>query len=87
MEKAAIKLRTFIDKITTAPRGYSGLFDAVKINEKELTANGDVFIHMYRKSETRPHRKLGHATVIAETLEELLPKAEALRSQLQIIAD
>ena len=36
MEKAAIKLRTFIDKITTAPRGYSGLFDAVKINEKEL---------------------------------------------------
>jgi hypothetical protein len=38
MEKAAIKLRTFIDKITTAPRGYSGLFDAVKINEKELEA-------------------------------------------------
>lgn len=35
-EQAAIKLRTFIDKITTAPRGYSGLFDAVKINEKEL---------------------------------------------------
>jgi len=36
MEKAALKLRTFIDKITTAPRGYSGLFDAVKINEQEL---------------------------------------------------
>ena len=38
MEKAAIQLRTFIDKIKTAPRGYSGLFDAVKINEKELEA-------------------------------------------------
>ncbi|HLA06075.1 MAG TPA: hypothetical protein VJ022_01420 [Anaerolineales bacterium] len=36
MEKAALKLRTFIDKISTAPRGYSGLFDAVKVNEKEL---------------------------------------------------
>lgn len=36
MEKAVIKLRTFIDKISTAPRGYSGLFDAVKINEREL---------------------------------------------------
>jgi hypothetical protein len=36
MEKAALKLRTFIDKLSTAPRGYSGLFDAVKINEKEL---------------------------------------------------
>ena len=36
MEKAVIKLRTFIDKISTAPRGYSGLFDSVKVNEKEL---------------------------------------------------
>jgi hypothetical protein len=38
MEKASIQLRTFIDKISTAPRGYSGLFDAVKINEPELQA-------------------------------------------------
>lgn len=38
MEKATIKLQTFIDKISRAPRGYSGLFDAVKINEKELEA-------------------------------------------------
>ena len=38
MERAALQLRTFIDKMSTAPRGYSGLFDAVKINEKELEA-------------------------------------------------
>jgi len=38
MEKASLQLRTFIDKITTASRGYSGLFDAVKINEPELLA-------------------------------------------------
>ncbi|MBI3170332.1 MAG: hypothetical protein HYZ22_17760 [Chloroflexi bacterium] len=38
MEKASLALRTFIDKINTAARGYSGLFDAVKINEKELEA-------------------------------------------------
>ena len=38
MEKAAIQLRTFIDKISTAPRGYSGLFDAVKIYEEQLEA-------------------------------------------------
>ncbi len=36
IEKGALQLRTFIDKISTASRGYSGLFDAVKINEKEL---------------------------------------------------
>jgi len=38
MEKAAIQMRTFIDRISTAPRGYSGLFDAVTINETELEA-------------------------------------------------
>jgi len=38
MEKASIQLRTFIDKISTAPRGYAGLFDAVKINAPELQA-------------------------------------------------
>ena len=36
LEKAGIQVRTFIDKIRTAPRGYAGLFDAVKINETEL---------------------------------------------------
>lgn len=36
MEKAAIQLRTFADKIRTAAYGYSGFFDAIKINEEEL---------------------------------------------------
>lgn len=37
IERGVIQLRTFIDKIRTASYGYSGLFDAVKINEEELT--------------------------------------------------
>lgn len=36
LEATAIKLRTFADRVRTASRGYSGLFDAVKINEEEL---------------------------------------------------
>lgn len=36
LEAAAIKLRTFIDRVRRASYGYSGLFDAVKINEEEL---------------------------------------------------
>lgn len=36
LEGAAIKIRTFADRIRTAPRGYSSLFEAVKINEAEL---------------------------------------------------
>jgi hypothetical protein len=37
MEKVGRKLRTFTDRIKNASYGYSGFFDAVKINEKELT--------------------------------------------------
>jgi hypothetical protein len=37
LEASAIKLRTFADRVHTAARGYSGLFDATKINESELT--------------------------------------------------
>lgn len=36
LEAAAIKLRTFADRVRLAPRGYSSLFEAVKINEAEL---------------------------------------------------
>ena len=37
LEKAALQIRTFTDKIRNATYGYSGLFDAVKINQDELT--------------------------------------------------
>lgn len=36
MEASAIKYRQFIDRVRNASYGYSGLFDAVKINETEL---------------------------------------------------
>ena len=36
LEAAAVKIRQVIDRIQKASYGYSGFFDAVKINEKEL---------------------------------------------------
>lgn len=36
LEQAAIKLRTFADRVRRATRGYSGWFDAIKINEQDL---------------------------------------------------
>jgi hypothetical protein len=36
LEAAAIKLRQFIDRVRTAAYGYSGFFDAVKVNQDEL---------------------------------------------------
>ena len=37
IDSAGLKLRTFTDRIKNASYGYSGFFDTVKINEKELT--------------------------------------------------
>jgi hypothetical protein len=36
VDAIGLKLRTFTDRIKNASYGYSGFFDAVKINEKEL---------------------------------------------------
>lgn len=36
LEASTVKLRTFADRVRRASRGYSGLFDAVMINEDEL---------------------------------------------------
>lgn len=36
VEQSAVKLRTFIDRVKTAPRGYAGIFDAVQVKEEQL---------------------------------------------------
>ncbi len=36
LERSAIKMRTFADRVRTAPRGYSSIFAAVKIKEEDL---------------------------------------------------
>ncbi len=36
IERAALQLRTFADRIKTASYGYSGFFDAIKIDSSEL---------------------------------------------------
>jgi hypothetical protein len=36
LEASALKLRQFIDRVKTASYGYSGFFDAVKVNQEEL---------------------------------------------------
>jgi len=56
MESAVIKIQTFMDKVKTATYGYSGFFDAVKINEKELEA-----IYNYDMAFFDLAEQIGHA--------------------------
>lgn len=41
-------------------------------------------VHLYGKAETRPHRKMGHVTLLAETIEAARIKAEQVRTLLKI---
>jgi 5-(carboxyamino)imidazole ribonucleotide synthase len=54
-------------------------------NEDYWKDQSDVFVHMYGKSETRPNRKLGHVTVLADTFEALIIRAEEVKNQMRII--
>jgi hypothetical protein len=51
LEKAALRLRTFADRVRTAPRGYSSLFEAIKINEAELAKLYEYDATMLDKAE------------------------------------
>ena len=46
-----------------------------------------VNIHLYGKTLTKPFRKMGHATILADTLEEAIEKAKKVQGILRIIAE
>ena len=56
LESAAIKLRQFIDRVRTAAYGYSGFFDAIKINQEELA-----HVYQYDLSLLNLSDQVGHA--------------------------
>ena len=50
----------------------------------EVLAIPGVSLHLYGKVETRPGRKMGHATVVEESLEVAREKAERVAAKLRI---
>ncbi len=75
MEKAAIQLRTFIDKIRTASYGYSGFFDAVKINEEELAKLYQFDAAFFQLAES-----IGHAL---DTVEASIGDTQGLEAAIR----
>ena len=54
---------------------------------KEAMAMGEVYPHLYGKAESRPGRKMGHVTILGETVEEALAIANEVEEVLCIKAD
>jgi hypothetical protein len=76
---AVTQLQTFADRVRLASYGYSGLFDAVKINEAELEQmyNFDMALFEY---VGRLETAIGH-------LRDLIPSGEGLEQPIRIIQD
>lgn len=60
------------------PVHYQGLAEAIKIN--------GVYPHIYGKALTKPFRKMGHVSVVAETPELALEKAKATKEMIKVIS-
>jgi len=54
------------------------------LGEKGHTGGG-VYVHLYGKKETKPMRKMGHVTVIAETLDSAISNAKKVQQQIKVL--
>lgn len=64
--------------------GYSG--PARYVGMEEILAMEGVKVHLYGKAETRPFRKMGHATILAPDLLTARKRAQTVLSTLKIMA-
>ncbi len=64
--------------------GYSGpvLYQGMSAL---LTMSG-VYPHLYGKSHTKPYRKMGHVTVLADSFEELQNKVASVKSSIRVVS-
>ena len=51
---------------------------------EEVLSIPDVFVHLYGKTDTKPGRKMGHATIISNEKQELIHQANRIKSTLKI---
>ncbi len=64
--------------------GYTG--EAIYEGLDECLAMKDVHIHIYGKKMTKPFRKMGHATIMAPSLEQAIEKARLVQSIIKVVA-
>lgn len=64
--------------------GYQG--PVVYQNIEKILAEKGVNPHIYGKAETRPFRKMGHVTIVAEDMEEARKKAAWVKNTIEVIS-
>jgi len=61
------------------PVYYEGLEDCLKME--------GVKVHIYGKAITKPYRKMGHVTVVADTIQEAKKKATIVKNTLKVVSE
>jgi 5-(carboxyamino)imidazole ribonucleotide synthase len=64
--------------------GHEG--EAVYQGMEELLKTEGVYPHLYGKKFTKPYRKMGHITILADTVDELLAKTEKVKGVVKVVA-
>lgn len=62
----------------SGPALYEGL-------EKVMSMEG-IFVHLYGKKFTKPFRKMGHITILGDSLTEVKSKARDIRKRIKVIS-
>mgnify|MGYP005753795619 FL=1 len=60
---------------------------AYVLGADEALAVSGAFLHIYGKEESRPKRKMGHLTVIADSVQEAAKKAEKAKKAVRILGE
>ena len=72
---AAVTFNVLGEKHSTGVPRYIGF---------ESWEDPSIHTHNYHKAEVKPNRKMGHVTVVGDTREEALAKAEGIRSKIRV---
>lgn len=65
--------------------GFSGSYRLQGL--EEISSIEGVYVHLYGKKESKPVRKMGHVTILGDTLEEARLKAQKVTAILTFVAD
>lgn len=77
--KPAIMINLLGEEGYTGPAFYQGL--------KEILGYNNVFVHLYGKLITKPFRKMGHITILGDTVNEAKEKAVLIKSKIKVISN
>jgi 5-(carboxyamino)imidazole ribonucleotide synthase len=78
LKKPAVMVNLLGENGYSGPVNYQGMVECLNIS--------GVYPHLYGKKETKPFRKMGHVTIVENSLEDAIIKAKFVQNTLKVIS-